>query len=131
MTREMNAEQFQKKIEALDEYHWQILIGGFLGQSDLEIAKSLHMTEQNVRKHFSKMFHHFDIYPQRGKKRPMLYALFVRHQAVLVEFLTGWEDLKLLVRIYNILGQMKRSEKLKLINKSDSQIISFLAKSLV
>ncbi len=130
MTKDMNADTFREKIEALDGDHWQILIRGFLGQSDLEIAKSLYTTEQNVRKHFSRMFRHFRITPQRGKKRPLLYALLVRHKVVLIEFLSEWEDVQLLIRISNILGKMHRSEKQKLIKDSDSKIVCFLAQKL-
>jgi hypothetical protein len=130
MVREMDAETFRQKIEVLDEDQWQILIGGFLGKSDLEIAKSLYTTQQNVRKHFSKMFRHFDISPERGKKRPMLYALIMRHKAVVMEFLTDWEDVKLFLRIYELLEKMDRSRKQQLLKESDSNLIQFLTKVL-
>lgn len=128
--RSMDANTFRQKIEGLDEAHWQILLGGFLGRTDVELAKANYMTQQNVRKHFSRIYKHFEITPTKGKKRPRLYALMVRHKAELIEFLSDWDDVNLLLRLYNILGRMKRSEKLKLIKKSDSQLIDFLAQSL-
>jgi hypothetical protein len=130
MVRDMDAENFRQKIEVLDEDQWQILIGGFLGRSDLKIAESLYTSEQNVRKHFSKMFRHFNIPPERGKKRPMLYALMVRHKDVLVEFLTDWDDVKLLLRMYELLGGMDRSSKQKLSKESDRNLIHFLSQAL-
>lgn len=130
MTREMDAESFREKIETLDQTQWQVLIKGFLGQSDKEIAKSLYTTEPNVRKHFSKMFRHFDVPAKRGIKRTMLYALMARHKEQIVEFLTDWEDVRLLIRISKLLRMMDRSDKEKLINESDDRMVSLLTEAL-
>ena len=130
MTREMDGDTFREKIEALDADQWRILIGGFVGRSDSEISRSIYTTEQNVRKHFSKMFRHFDISPKRGKKRPLLYALMVRHKSELIEFLSDWEDMVLLIRIAELLRRTDPSDKQKLFNKSDLQLFNFLLEAL-
>ncbi|HIK32079.1 MAG TPA: RNA polymerase subunit sigma-70 [Oscillatoriales cyanobacterium M59_W2019_021] len=84
----MNQTQFDRLLQELTHRRREVLRQVLAGQSDGEIARSLHITEATVRKHVENICKHFGIrhdFPDdRRSKRPELIELFRQYQPELV-----------------------------------------------
>lgn len=84
----MNQTQFDRILQELTHRRRQVLRQVLAGNSDEEIAGSLHITEATVRKHVENICKHFGIrhefWDERRSKRPELIALFRQYNPDLV-----------------------------------------------